>query len=95
MMVEVVVGLQDLNALIDYAPPILTNKYLITASSAFEGSAFQRRLRKTDAVEESRGTLVFDGGHSFMNDMGSFSGKIFLYQRIQILHSMGLIARFF
>ena len=75
MMVEVVVGLRDLNALIEFAPPILTNKYLITASSAFEGSAFQRLLRKTDAVEESRGTLVFDGRRGFMNDMGSFSGK--------------------
>ena len=74
MMVEVVVGLQDMRAMIEFAPPLLNNKFLVTASSAFDGSAFQRRLRKTDSVEESRGSLLFDGVHGFMTDLGTYAG---------------------
>ena len=75
-MAEVVVGLQDMRAMIEFAPPLLNNKFLVTASSAFDGSAFQRRLRKTDSVEESRGSLLFDGVKGFMTDLGSYAGMI-------------------
>ena len=72
-------GLQDMRAMIEFAPPLLNNKFLVTASSAFDGSAFQRRLRKTDTVEESRGSLLFDGVRGFMTDLGTYAGKgIFL-----------------
>lgn len=79
MMAEVVVGLQDMRAMIEFAPPLLNNKFLVTASSAFDGSAFQRRLRKTDSVEESRGSLLFDGVHGFMTDLGTYAGMIIYF----------------
>lgn len=80
MMVEVTVGLSGMQSMIEFAPPLFKNEFLLTSASAFGGSAFQRRLKATDTVRESRGTLIFDGIHAFLHDLGSFAGMYLLSQ---------------
>lgn len=75
-MVEVGVGLPDMESLVDFGAPILKDDFLLTSSSVFEGSAFQRRMKATDSVKDSRGTLLFDGVHAFLHDLGSYAGMV-------------------
>lgn len=74
MLVEVTSAMPDMQSMIEFAPPIFKNDFLLTSASAFGGSAFQRRLKATDTVKESRGTLIFDGVHAFLHDLGSYAG---------------------
>ena len=74
MMVDVAVGLPDMQALIVFAPPIFRSEYLITAASVFDASLTQRHLKATADVKESRGTIIFDGIHALLHDLGAFAG---------------------